>query len=85
MMKQLLAALLLFTFASGLHAETEPAAPVLTKLLQDFLAGAGRNDAEVHERFWADDLIYTTSKGERKDKAAILKEVRSEAPAKAGR
>ncbi len=83
-MKQFLAALLLFTFASGLHAETEPEAPALTKLLQDFLAGAGRNDAEVHERFWADDLIYTTSKGERKDKAAIMKEVRSEAPAKPG-
>ncbi|MEO7724456.1 MAG: nuclear transport factor 2 family protein [Chthoniobacterales bacterium] len=84
MMKRILAALLVLTFASAVHAETEPEAPVLTKLLNEFLAGAGRNDAEIHERFWADDLIYTTSKGERKDKAAIMKEVRSEAPAKAG-
>ncbi len=78
MMTRILAVLLLLTFASAVRAETEPDAPVLTKLLNEFLAGAGRNDATIHERFWADDLIYTTSKGERKDKAAIMKEVRSE-------
>lgn len=83
-MKQILTALLVLTFSGAVHAETESEAPVLTKLLNDFLAGAGRNDAAIHERFWADDLIYTTSKGERKDKAAIMKEVRSEAPAKEG-
>jgi hypothetical protein len=54
----------------------------LTKLLQDFLAGAGRNDAAVHERFWADDLIYTTSAGRRIGKADILREVRAEPPPK---
>lgn len=84
MMTRILAVLLLLTFTSAIRAETEPEAPVLTKLLNEFLAGAGRNDATIHERFWADDLIYTTSKGERKDKAAIMKEVRSEAPPNEG-
>ncbi|HEU0106862.1 MAG TPA: hypothetical protein VFT38_11870, partial [Vicinamibacteria bacterium] len=31
----------------------------LTRLLREFLAGASRNDAAAHERFWAEDLIYT--------------------------
>ncbi|MEO5718962.1 MAG: nuclear transport factor 2 family protein [Chthoniobacterales bacterium] len=90
MKRFLLCAALFFSLAAILPAaETAAPAPAtdaaeLTKLLQDFLAGAGRNDAAMHERFWADDLIYTTSKGERKNKAAIMKEVRSEGPAKAG-
>ena len=61
-----------------------PDAPELTKLLQDFLAGAGRNDAGIHERFWADDLIYTASAGRRIGKADILREVREEGPPKPG-
>jgi len=42
----------------------------LTNMLNDFLAGAGV--AEVHERFWADDLIYTSSRGTRTTKAEIM-------------
>ncbi|HEY2945590.1 MAG TPA: nuclear transport factor 2 family protein [Vicinamibacteria bacterium] len=57
-----------------------PAAAELTKLLEDFLAGASRNDAAMHDRFWAEDLIYTSSAGRRVGKADILKDVRS-APA----
>lgn len=59
-----------------------PSAPdgaELTRLLNDFLAGASRNDVAAHERFWADDLIYTGSAGRRLGKADILREVRSEA------
>jgi hypothetical protein len=52
-------------------------------LLNDFLAGAGRNDAAVHDRFWADDLIYTRSAGSRTDKAELMKGVRSAPPRKA--
>ncbi len=37
----------------------------LTRLLNDFLVGAGTNDAGVHDRFWAEDLIYTRSAGSR--------------------
>ena len=61
-----------------------PDAPELTKLLQDFLAGASRNDAAMHERFWANDLIYTASAGRRIGKADILREVHAEPPPKPG-
>ena len=42
----------------------------LTAMLNEFLANAGV--AEVHERFWADDLIYTSSRGTRTTKAEIM-------------
>ncbi len=74
---------LLLTLSAGLHAESAPDAATLTKLLQDFLAGAGKNDAAVHDRFWADDLIYTSSGGRRMGKADIMKEVRADGPPKA--
>ena len=48
----------------------------LTRLLREFLAGASRNDAAVHERFWADELIYTGSAGRRRGKAEVLADVR---------
>ncbi|MEY2482957.1 MAG: hypothetical protein QOK24_1485 [Verrucomicrobiota bacterium] len=54
-------------------------APELTKLLKDFLAGASRNDAAMHDRFWADDLIYTSALGRRKGKADIMRELRADA------
>lgn len=56
-----------------------PDAAELTKLLNDFLAGASRNDLAVHDRFWAEDLIYTASAGRRIGKADIMREVRAEA------
>jgi ketosteroid isomerase-like protein len=73
-------ALLLLTLASGVLAQTAPDAAELTKLLNDFLAGASRNDAAIHERFWADDLIYTRSAGRRVNKAEVMHDVRN-APA----
>ena len=79
-----LSSIILLALSSRLHPQTAPDAPELTKLLQDFLAGAGRNDAAMHERFWADDLIYTASAGRRIGKADIMKEVREEGPAKPG-
>jgi ketosteroid isomerase-like protein len=75
---------MLLSLASGLPAQTAPDAAELTKLLKDFLAGAGRDDVAVHERFWADDLIYTASTGRRKGKADILRELHEEAPPKPG-
>ena len=78
----LLSVITLLFVACGVRAETAPDAPELTKLLKDFLAGAGRNDAAMHERFWADDLIYTASAGRRIGKADILREVREEGPPK---
>jgi ketosteroid isomerase-like protein len=84
MKRILLSAMMLLSIASGLRAQTAPDAAELTKLLQDFLAGAGRNDAAMHERFWAADLIYTASAGRRIGKADILREVRAEGPPKLG-
>jgi len=49
----------------------------LTRLLREFLAGASRNDVAAHERFWAEDLIYTGSSGKRIGKADILADVRA--------
>jgi hypothetical protein len=54
----------------------------LTLLLNEFLAGAGRNDAEIHDRFWAEDLIYTRSSGIRTNKPDLMKGVRSAPTAK---
>jgi len=83
-MKRILSAMLLLSIACGLRGQTAPDAAELTKLLQDFLAGAGRNDAAMHERFWADDLIYTSALGRRKGKADILRELRAEGLPKPG-
>lgn len=44
----------------------------LTDLLHTFMAGASVNDAAIHDRFWADDLIYTSSTGRRFGKAEIM-------------
>lgn len=51
----------------------------LTKLLKDFLAGASVNDVAMHDRFWADDLIYTGSSGRRLGKVDIMRDVREAA------
>lgn len=45
---------------------------VLENLLQEFLQGASENNAEMHDRFWAEDLIYTSSNGERVTKQIIM-------------
>jgi len=67
-------------FAQTTPSQTAPDAAELTRLLNEFLAGASRGDAAVHERFWADDLIYTRSAGRRVNKADVMRDVRS-APA----
>jgi len=69
-------ALLILTIA--VHAQTPPvAAPdaaELTSLLNQFLAGASRNNVAMHDRFWAEDVIYTGSGGRRRGKADIMKD-----------
>ena len=42
----------------------------LTKMLDHFLGNV--TEAETHDRFWADDLIYTSSSGTRTNKADIM-------------
>lgn len=51
----------------------------LSALLDQFLAGASRNDIAVHERFWSDELVYTSSIGTRFGKSDILAGIRASA------
>jgi len=71
--------LMLLSTAGGLSraAVAAPDAAELTRLLNEFLAGASRDDIKAHERFWADDLIYTRSAGVRTNKQEILESVRA--------
>ena len=74
---------LLLIFSSFVFADPSPApdAPELTKLLNEFLDGASRDDVAMHERFWADELIYTRSAGQRLGREDILRDVKAEAAA----
>lgn len=74
------AVVLLLLSMLGAGAQTAPDAAELTRLLNEFLAGASHNDAAVHDRFWAEDVIYTGSAGRRRGKTDIMHDVRS-APA----
>jgi ketosteroid isomerase-like protein len=79
MMRRVIALLFAAALTCAAQSQTTGEAPdaqELTRLLKEFLAGASRNDAAVHERFWADDLIYTRSAGVRLGKADILADVR---------
>lgn len=75
------AALFALIFIAGTSiGQSDRASNELTALLDEFLAGAGRNDAAIHDKFWASDLIYTRSAGSRITKDELMKGVRS-APA----
>lgn len=77
-MKKIVASLsLILLVTCGAFAQNAPDAAELTKLLNEFLAGASRSDVAIHERFWADDLIYTRSAGRRVNKSEVMHDVRS--------
>src|SRR5262245_16251166 len=77
-MKRILSlAFILLALAPRVYGQTGPDAGELTRLLKEFLAGASRNDAKIHDRFWADDLIYTGAAGRRIGKADIMRGLRS--------
>ncbi|MFD2166977.1 nuclear transport factor 2 family protein [Thalassotalea euphylliae] len=62
------------------QANAQPAdKAVLEQLLNDFLANSVQDDKKNHDRFWADDLIYTSSSGTRFDKAFIMKGINDSA------
>jgi hypothetical protein len=72
------AVVLALALPSPIRADADPGARLVERL-QAFLAGASRNDAAVHERFWAEDLVYTSSSGERFGKTEIMQGL-SDAP-----
>lgn len=55
----------------------------LTALLSEFLDGATHNDAAIHNKYWADELIYTSSGGTRFGKAELMQSVTSRGMLKA--
>jgi len=85
-MKTYLLLLLIFITPMTLLGQSEQKErETLTELLNEFLEGASYNDADTHDRFWAEDLIYTGSNGNRIAKADIMSGVnenpdRSEEP-----
>jgi hypothetical protein len=75
-----LSVFVILAMAFSAFAQTTSRAPdaaALTNLLNEFLAGASRDDAAIHDKFWAEDLIYTGSAGTRHGKAELMKDVRS--------
>lgn len=65
-------------------AHEDPVENELHELLDEFLAGASTNEAEMHDRFWAEDLVYTSSAGDRRGKAEIMAGLAAAPPADAG-
>lgn len=64
--------------AAGALADADRDRQDITAMLADFLANVG--DVAVHERFWADDLVYTSSSGTRFGKQDILDGMRGAPP-----
>ena len=62
--------LMLIGLPGFVPAASSSDADVLTELVDEFLAAAHQRSA--HERFWADDLVYTSSSGLRFGKAEIM-------------
>lgn len=63
---QLFAITLLLASGTALAGDADE----ILGMLDEFLANAGT--ASAHERFWADDLVYTSSRGTRTTKAEIM-------------
>ena len=63
--------------------ETDEEKAVIKQLLNDFLANTIDDDLKNHQRFWADDLIYTSSSGTRFDKAHIIEGIEADLNTKA--
>ena len=57
------------TVQTGVRAQTE-----VGDLIREFLSKV--NDPAMHERFWADDLIYTSAAGKVKTKREIMEAMR---------
>ena len=64
---RLCGAVLILSAVSAARADDNA---VLTAKLHAFLDGVAH--AEVHDAFWASDLVYTSSSGTRSDKATIM-------------
>lgn len=75
----LLAVLALSPFLASAQPDA-PDAAALQALLTEFLGKV--DDPAMHDRFWAEDLVYTRSAGVRIDKAELMKGMRAAPPQK---
>ena len=66
----LLALIAISVFSSCTQVNPEEEKQALTELLNEFLTKV--NEYEMHDRFWADDLVYTGSAGTRHGKKLIM-------------
>ena len=69
-MSRLVQAIFLTVAALSTHSAAASDTDEITALLQDFLANSHTEAA--HERFWAEDLVYSSSAGLRFGKAEIM-------------
>jgi len=82
----LLLPLLALSVILSVPLRAQPAAPTatadpraeITALLTEFLAN--NSDPAQHDRFWADDLVYTSAKAEVFGKAHIMEQVTAAKP-----
>lgn len=63
-------AVLLWALSAAAASESE-----IASLLNEFLAKV--DDPAMHDRFWADDLVYVSAAGVVKNKAGILESMRA--------
>ena len=68
--------LMLCLLAPAARASEAPDGEALRTMLDEFLSGASGNSLEAHVKFWADDLVYTSSRGTRFGKDEILASLR---------
>lgn len=74
-------ALIIFGFSFSATAVSSDQA-MLRNLLNDFLKGASESNAKVHDKFWDNDLVYTSSSGKRFGKEEIMSGLTAEAASK---
>jgi hypothetical protein len=67
-----LLAMIALPVASASAAEGGDPVAEITRLLEWFLAPENNPRAATHQRFWADDLVYTSSAGVVRTKAEIM-------------
>ena len=58
--------------AMALNDQAADQQAALSNLLDQFLHGASSGDTSMHDRFWSDDLVYTSSSGQRYGKAELM-------------
>lgn len=82
MTRFLLITLLLFLSFQSSANETALKTEI-EQTLKQFLYGASVNDAQIHDNFWPEELVYTSSGGERFGKDSLMSGVNQGSPLKA--